>query len=139
VELLEKAKTWWETLGISKQDADIVEGLLPPEFEERLKQPLCQNCGNRIDPKSFHDCCGVYDEVRYRLNDTLARSTRNRLMKKYGGPWDEMSTHVDKFFEKNAERIPHLIAEFEKMRKNDAYRQKLLEINWDKDEELWNS
>lgn len=140
MELLERAKTWWETLGITKSEAALVSSLIPvSEQGSPGPHPPCLNCNNKIDPRSLHDCLGVYDEVRYRLNDPLARSGRNRLMKKYGCEWDDLAPHIDKFFEKNAHKTPRLIKEFEELRKSSEYRQRMLEINWDMDEELWNS
>jgi hypothetical protein len=144
-QFVNKTFTWWEHLGLTKEQAKILDPLLGPlpkgipATEAGVLHPMCQNCGNRVDPKSFHDCCGVYDEIRYRLSDTLARSTKRRLMTKYQCEWEEVGKHVDAFFIKNAHRIPELTKEFERIRKNDIYRQKLLELNWDKDEELWNS
>lgn len=131
-----KIETWWESLGITKEQGELVDKLLEPK-----PHPRCENCTNTIDPNSIHDCRGVYDEVRVYLKETVARSTKNRLVKKYGVPFDspEMAYHIDAYRSKDFGSFDFKVAEFKRMRNDSVLRAKQLEYNWEEEEELWQS
>ena len=131
-----KIETWWESLGITKEQGELVDKLLEPKTH-----PRCENCTNTIDPNSIHDCRGVYDEVRVYLKETVARSTKRRLERKYGVPFDspEMVYHIDAYRSKDFGSFDFKVAEFKRMRNDSVLRAKQLEYNWEEEEELWQS
>lgn len=131
-----KIETWWESLGITKEQGELVDKLLEPKAH-----PRCENCTNTIDPNSIHDCKGVYDEVRVYIGETVARSTKNRLVKKYNCMFDspEMVQHIDNFRLKDVAGFEEKVAYFKQMRNDSVLRAKQLEYNWEEEEELWQS
>ena len=143
MELLKKVETWWESLGISEKDGRIVDNLLnESEIGRRTDHPLCENCTNRIDPNNIHDCRGVYDEVRYHLKEKSApRSHKNRLSKKYNCLYgsDEMDKKIEEYRLKNEIPFAVKIGEYKALRQNKVLQAKMLEYNWEEEEELWNT
>ena len=134
--ILEKVETWWESLGLSQEQGELVDKLLEP-----VPHPRCENCTNTIDPNSIHDCRGIYDEVRVYIKETVARSTRNRLMKKYNCeyPSAEMTQYIEAYRAKNVAEFDRKVEEFKKMRTDNVLRAKMLEYDWDEEQKLWDS
>ena len=134
--VVDKIETWWESLGLSKEQGELVDKLLEP-----VPHPKCENCTNSIDPNSVHDCRGIYDEVRVYLKETVARSTRNRLFRKYNCeyPSAELTAHIEAYRAKDYAGFEVKVAEFKKMRNDSVLRAKMLEYNWDEEQDLWNS
>lgn len=136
--ILEKVGSWWEQLGLTRAEAEIMEGLIP---SEPVPHPRCENCTNTVDPNSIHDCKGIYDEVRVYTKETVARSTRNRLAKKYNCeyPSAEMTAHIEAYRAKDPAAFDIKIEEFRKLREDSILRSKMLDYNWEEENDLWNS
>lgn len=136
---MELLKTWWESLGLTKDEAAVVDNAI--EATAVKTHPRCENCANTVDPNSVHDCQGIYDEVRVYLKEAVARSTRNRLFKKYNCeyPSAELTAHIEAYRAKDYAAFELKIAEFKKLREDGIYRSKMLDYNWEAEEDLWNS
>lgn len=139
---MELLKTWWESLGLTKDEAAAVDDAIAATMP--VPHPRCENCTNTVDPNSIHDCRGIYDEVRVFLGErggNIARSTRNRLSKKYNCEYGSatMWDIIQAYREKNVEEFDKKVAEFLNMRDDKVVRSKMLDYNWEAEEELWNS
>lgn len=134
--VIAKIETWWESLGLSQEQGELVDKLLEP-----VPHPKCENCMNSIDPNNIHDCRGVYDEVRVYIKANIARSTRNRLEKKYNCeyPSAEMTQYIEAYRAKDVFKFDKKIKEFETMRQDKVARAKMLEYDWDEEQKLWES
>ena len=140
MELVDKIQTWWESLGLSKEEADIVDEAIAAT--KPVPHPKCENCANTVDPNHIHDCRGIYDEVRVFLGEkggNIARSTKNRLSKKYNCEYgtETMYERIHAYREKNIQEFEQKVKEFQAMRDDKVLRAQMLEYDWDAEQELW--
>lgn len=135
MELLERAKTWWESLGITAEEACVVDEAI--EVQTRKSTPVkCTDCSQHYNSSDFHDCLGKYDELRWRVEGgKLTNSMRARLHKKYG-----KSEQLKQMTEEHLNSMHS--TEYDELLK--AYNRKVELITasdptWLIEEELWNS
>lgn len=94
---------------------------------------ICTTCSNEVEPASFHDCLGIYDEVRWLAGETSSpRSMIKRLNKKYE---HNIREGIQAFLrDKPADWLPLATSEYHALRKKVTTKER---IDWDEEELLW--
>lgn len=136
MELLERAKTWWETLGLTAREAVIVDNAIARQGKPARNIP-CLHGPHTYGSQDFHDCLGTFDEIRWKIEGKLPSSAKKRVAKKYGMPYGpELEAQMYKYLTS--------LSDTERRALNEEYNKKIDAIamdspDWYLEEELWNS
>lgn len=136
MELLERAKTWWETLGISAKEAVIVESVL--DRPKKSVQVQCPHCHCLYNSTDLHDCIGKFDLIR-AYNKQATKSVWKRLALVYHMPVKDTDAIYAEVV-KEMKAMPS--TEFATLLREYELRLAVLQAadpTWIIEEELWNS
>ena len=136
MELLERAKTWWETLGMSAKEAVVVESVL--DRPKKSVQVSCPECHRFYNSTDLHDCLGKFDAIR-AYNKQATKSVWKRLALKYHIPLKD----TDAMYQEAVKEIKAMPSvEFDTLLREYELRLAILQAadpTWIIEEELWNS
>lgn len=135
MELLERAKTWWESLGITGEEASLVDEAI--EVQTRKSTPVkCTDCHQHYNSTDWHDCLGKFDEIRWRIQGgKLTNSMRVRLHKKYGKS-DHLKDDTENYLNSlSPKAYDRLVKEYNRK----VEFLSALDPTWLIEEDLWNS
>lgn len=136
MELLERAKTWWETLGISAKEAVVVESVL--DRPKKSVQVQCPDCRCLYNSTDLHDCVGRFDVLRV-VSQEATKSVWKRLALKYHIPLKDTDAIRKEAQKEMNEMSP---TDFAELLRSYELRLAVLQAadpTWIIEEELWNS
>lgn len=136
MELIEKIQTWWESLGLTAEEANLLDSAIEKQKNVNKSKPVqCTDCSQFYNSSDWHDCAGTYDELRWRLEGKVTNSMKKRLQSKYGKS-DQLQQMAEEYLNNLHPNAYQLLES------NYQRRVALIESQdptWFIEEELWNS